>query len=425
MSSPAIDSDSGLGLDRSASRPPTTRPPRPHAQAQEALGRSSVFPWVSAHARSAAGGSNTVVRRQGRRGLGALALALTVSALSPAAADAGPVVAVLLVQAGSEVAATGRFTLDGHIEALRQATLASQIQGNVTRLAVKAGDAVRAGQLIARIDERETQAGLRRSEAALAQAEAEDRNARLHLDRTRELRAQGFVSQAALDQAETQWKATQAGVQQAQAGQAQAQIWRGHALLSAPFDGVVLATHIQAGDLASPGRPVATLYAPGALRAVAQVPASRTALARGATRIEVELPDGRRVTPTRGVELSTADPVTQTVEWRLDLPAAAVAGLHPGQTVRVHFAGASVAAASPVGPPTLRIPATAVLRRGELTAVYVVQGQGFSLRTVRLGPDRGEAGVEVVAGLRDGERIAVDALKAGLSGATPAAGAQP
>jgi hypothetical protein len=93
--------------------------------------------------------------------------------------------------------------------------------------------------------------------------------------------------------------------------------------------------------------------------------------------------------------------------------------------VRVHFAGASVAAASRVGPPTLRIPATAVLRRGELTAVYVVQGQGFSLRTVRLGPDRGEAGVEVVAGLRDGERIAVDALKAGLSGATPAVGAQP
>lgn len=425
MSSPAIDSDSGLGLDRCAPRPPGTRRPRPHAQAREALGRSGVFSWVVARARSAAGRAGTVARRQGRRGLSALTLALTALASSPVAVAAGPAVPVLQVRAGTDAAVAGRFTLDGHIEPLRQATLASQIQGNVTHLAVRAGEAVRAGQLIARIDERETQAGLRRGDAALAQAEAEDRNARLDLDRARELRAQGFVSQAALDRAETQWKATQAGVQQARAGQAQAQIWRGHAQLSAPFDSVVLATHVQAGDLAAPGRPVATLYAPGALRAVVQVPASRTALARGATRIEVELPGGQRVTPTRGVELSTADPVTQTVEWRLDLPPAAVAGLHPGQTVRVHFAGASVAAASPVGPPTLRVPATAVLRRGELTAVYVAQGQGFSLRTVRLGPDRGDAGVEVVAGLRDGERIAVDALKAGLSGATPAAGAQP
>jgi RND family efflux transporter MFP subunit len=332
---------------------------------------------------------------------------------------------VLQVLAGADAAATGRLTLDGHIEPLRQATLASQIQGNVTRLAVKAGDTVRAGQLIARIDERETQAGLQRSEAALSQAEAQDRNARLHLDRTRELRAQGFVSQAALDEAQTQWRATQAGVQQARAGQAQAQIWRGHAQLSAPFEGVVLATHLQEGDLAAPGRPVATLYAPGALRAVAQVPASRASLARGATRIEVELPGRQRVTPTRGAELSTADPVTQTVEWRLDLPAAALAGLHPGQTVRVHFAGASAGSASPPVALTLRIPATAVLRRGELTAVYVAQGPSFSLRTVRLGPDRGDAGVEVVAGLRGGERIAVDALKAGLSGATPAAGVQP
>ena len=371
-------------------------------------------------------GASTAAWPPGRRGFGALTLGLTAWALSPAAVAAGPAVPVLQVLAAPEAAATGRFTLDGHIEPLRQATLASQIQGNVTRLAVKAGDVVRAGQLIARIDERETQAGLQRSEAALAQAEAQDRNARLHLDRTRELRAQGFVSQAALDEAQTQWRATQAGVQQARAGQVQAQIWRGHAQLSAPFAGVVLATHLQEGDLAAPGRPVATLYAPGALRAVAQVPASRASLARGATRVEVELPGGQRVTPTRGAELSTADPVTQTVEWRLDLPAAAVAGLHPGQTVRVHFAGASsVAAASPVGPPTLRIPASAVLRRGELTAVYVAQGPSFSLRAVRLGPDRGDAGVEVVAGLRGGERIAVDALKAGLSGATPAAGVQP
>lgn len=359
----------------------------------------------------------------GHRGwVGALGLSLLLGA-GPAAA--GPVVPVITVAAEAAAPRERLFVLDGHLEPLRQATVAAQLQGNVTLLAVKAGDRVRAGQLIAQIDERDAQAGLQRSEAALAQAEAEDRNARLHLDRTRELRAQGFVSQAALDLAETQWKATQAGVQQARAGRSQAQVSRSHARLTAPFDGVVLATHVDAGDLAAPGRGVATVYAPGALRAVAQVPVSRAAWARVATRIEVELPDGRRVVPARRAELSTADPVSQTVEWRLDLPTAVTPGLRPGQTVRVQFSGVPDPAGAAPASAALRIPARAVLRRGELTAVYVAKGPAFSLRVVRLGADQGSAGVEVLAGLRAGERIAADALQAGLAGARPAGGSQP
>ena len=77
----------------------------------------------------------------------------------------------------------------------------------------------------------------------MAQAEAETRNARLSAERSRDLRAQGFLSQAALDQAETQFKAAQAGLQQAQAGRNQATLVRGFASITAPFDGVVLDTH--------------------------------------------------------------------------------------------------------------------------------------------------------------------------------------
>ena len=324
-------------------------------------------------------------------------------------------VATALARAG---AVEGWLSIDGTLQPVRQATLAAQVGGNVLMLAVKPGDRVRSGQLVARVDERETQAAVQRSEAGVAQAEAETRNARLGAERSRDLRAQGFLSQAALDQAETQFKAAQAGLQQAQAGRNQATLVRGFASITAPFDGVVLDTHLQAGDLAAPGRAIATVYAPGALRAVVQLPSSMAVAARKAAEVQVELADGRRIAPSSRSLLPTADAVSQTVEWRLELPAAtADAGL-PGQALRVLFQGR--AGAQPSTAP-LVLPASAVLRRGELTAVYVVQDQRFVLRAVRTGADRGAAGIEVLAGLKAGERHALDAVQAGLAGAVPTA----
>jgi RND family efflux transporter MFP subunit len=308
---------------------------------------------------------------------------------------------------------------------VRQATVAAQVGGNVLALAVKAGDRVKAGQVLARIDARDAQAGLLRSEAGVAQAEAELRNARIHYDRTRELRAQGFVSPSALDLAKTQLDAAQAAAQQAAAGRSQAALARDFTTVAAPFDGLVLATHLEAGDLASPGRPVATIYSPAAMRAVVQVPSTRAASARTAKRVEVQLADGRSIAPAATTVLPNADPVSQTVEWRLELPADALVGLVPGQTVRVAFAGlapagADGAVAAGAASMRLAVPASAVLRRGELTALYVAQDQGFALRAVRLGATVGDS-VEVLAGVRSGERIALDAVKAGLAGAVPAA----
>lgn len=357
---------------------------------------------------------DTIVR------LSLLAAATTAALLGAATTVFAAEVPLLEARTGQ---AGQALAIEGHLEPLRQATVSAQLGGNVLALLVKAGDRVRAGQPLARIDERDAAAGVQRSEAGLAQAEAEARNARVGAERTRELRAQGFVSQAALDTAETQFKAAQAGVQQAQAARAQATLARGFAAVVAPFDGVVLATHLEAGDLANPGRPIATIYAPGALRATAQVPLSLADAARRATRVEVELAGGVRLQPTRKSELASADAVSQTVEWRLDLPAAALPGqpgqsvLLPGQVARVHFSGAPAPATAASS--TLRLPAAAVLRRGELTAVYVAQGEGFALRAVRLGAERGD-GIEVLAGLKSGEKVAAEALKAGLAGARPA-----
>lgn len=340
-------------------------------------------------------------------------MVLAVALLSGAPAQAQPVPTAVLK------AATDRagLWLEGSLQAQRQSTVAAQVGGNLLSLAVQAGDRVKTGQLLARIDARDTQAGLAGAEAGVAQADAVLRNARVQLERSRELRQQGFVSQAAVDVAETQFKAATAGLAQAQAGRTQAALAHGFANVSAPFDAVVLATHAEAGELAAPGRPLLTLYVPGRLRAVVQVPASRAALARGATQIQVQLPDGRWLTPAARTELPTADAVSQTVEWRLDLAPESTPGLSPGQAVAVRFSGATQAEL----PARPQIPATAVLRRGELTAVYAVQDGRFVLKAVRLGATQGADAVEVLAGLKDGERFALDPVRAGLAGAVPAA----
>lgn len=305
---------------------------------------------------------------------------------------------------------------DAVIEPIRQATVSAQASGRIASLQVKAGDRVRAGQLLATIDDRETQTGVQRSAAQAAQAEAEWRNAQVHAQRTRDLQAQGFVSKAALDVADTQLKAAQAARDQAGAGVRQSSLAQGFTRVTAPFDGVVLETPSQAGDLAVPGKPMVVMYAPQPLRAVVQVPASRAAAARGATQVEVRVPGAAAadvgLIPVRQSLMPAADPVAQTVEWRLDLPERAAGGLVPGQQVKVRFAGTEAA--------RLLLPASSVVRRGELTGVYVAQGEAFALKAVRLGADHGAAGIEVLAGLGPQDRVAVDAVRAGLAGARPA-----
>lgn len=343
----------------------------------------------------------------------ALSLLMAAALTCGSGAVSAAPVATAVLQAAPD---TAGFSLSGSLEAVRQSTVGAQVGGNVLALRVQAGDHVKAGQPLVQIDDRSTQAGLASAEAGVAQADAQAQNAQAQLQRTRELRQQGFVSPAALDVVEAQARAARAALEQARAARAQATLARAFTTVTAPFDGTVLATLAQAGDLASPGQPLLTLYAPGRLRAVVQVPSSRSALARAATTVQIQLPDGRWVAPASRTELPTADAVSQTVEWRLELPADLSATLSPGQAVQVRFAGAMTAGA------TTRplLPASAVLQRGELSAVYVVQDGRFVLRPVRLGAVHGSAGIEVLAGLKTGERHAVDAVQAGLAGATPA-----
>ncbi|HEX7971132.1 MAG TPA: efflux RND transporter periplasmic adaptor subunit, partial [Thiobacillus sp.] len=103
--------------------------------------------------------------------------------------------------------------------------------------------------------------------------------------------------------------------------------------------------------------------------------------------------------------LPSADVATHTVKVRIDLPAN-VEGVIPGMFVRAHFSMGSAR--------KLTIPVSAVVRRSEITAVYVVNRDKVSLRQLRLGTPDGRGQVEVLAGLNAGDVIALEPVKAGI-----------
>ena len=355
-----------------------------------------------------------------------------LGALVASVAPAQGVIQVPTVAAQVQSVGAG-FEMDGVIEPVKKSIISAQAGGRIGSVLVKTGDKVQAGQLLATIDDREALTGVERSQAQVAQAQAELRNAQSQFDRTRELQSKGFVSSAALDTADSQLKSAKAGRDQAGAGAKQSALAQGFTRVTAPFDGWVLQTQVEAGDLAVPGKPLLTIYAPEPLRAVVQVPVSRSAAAQSVGSVEVAVPGSAAAQSVGSVEVAvpgangavqwiqpasltsvpTADPVSQTIEWRLALSPQSGRALLPGQQVRVRFASGRQ--------DRMVVPQAAVLRRGELTAVYVVSGAQFVLKAIRLGADQGPAGVEVLVGLTAGDRVALDPVKAGLTGAQPVA----
>jgi membrane fusion protein, multidrug efflux system len=317
------------------------------------------------------------------------------------AGDPAPIVATRLATAEiREVPDV--YPADAVIEAVHAATVSAQIAGNVTRFYVDAGDRVRRGQLLVRIDTRETDAQVAAGAANVAQAEAQVAQARLNYDRTAKLLDNQFVSQAALDKADADLKSARAALQLAQAGASQATTARTFAEVRAPIDGVVTRRLAELGELAAPGKPLLEVHDPSALRAVASAPQFVLPQISRARRADIVLPAlGMTLAATQITVLPAADPRLLSTQVRADLPRTPAAAVLPGMAAKVLL---------PVGTAKrLVIPATAVVRRSELTAVYVAGETGAArLRQVRLGEPAGDGLVEVLAGLDPGERVVLN-----------------
>lgn len=333
------------------------------------------------------------------RTLAAIGLALaatTVSAAGPKAAPGMPAAPAYEVRL-REVEET--YAADGVIEAVRQATVAAQISGTVVQILVDAGDPVKKGQVVARIDTRETDAQVAAGRAGVAQAEALLAQARLNLERTRSLLEKNFVSQSALDKAESDYNAARAAADSARAGQSQADTARTFAELRSPLDGVVTRRLMEPGEVAAPGRGVVAVHDPSALRAVGNLPQYVLPKTAHVSRARIELPQlNRTVDATKVTILPAADARLLSTQIRADLPASESANVAPGAAAKVLL---------PVGRARkLVIPAAALIRRGELTAVNVAASDGqIQLRQVRVGAGVGDGMIEVLAGLSEGDKV--------------------
>jgi len=294
------------------------------------------------------------------------------------------------------------------IEAVRQSTVSAQIAGRIVELRFDVGDYVKKGQVIARIDERAVTQAEAASVAQVAEAQAALGNARAQYERAKQLLEQKFISQAALDQAEAAYKAAQARVTALLAGAGAAATERSFATMVAPYSGVVSARHVELGEMAAPGRPIMTGFDPSTLRVVATVPQAQVAAIRAGGTARIEVPSlGRWIAVKSMTIVPSADPRTHTTQIRLELPEE-VRGIYPGVYARAHFVVGSAA--------RLLVPRAAVVRRSEVTAVYVVgEDNRPRLRQVRLGTAGDETSVEVLAGLKPGERVAVEPVKAGMT----------
>jgi RND family efflux transporter MFP subunit len=281
---------------------------------------------------------------------------------------------------------------------IAEATLSTKLMGSVTEVLVHEGDAVRAGQLLLRLDARDLNAQHARIEAAQVEAQAVLNEAQLHVQRMRALFADDAAPRAQLDAAETGYERALAGVAGARAGAAELAAIASYAQVRAPFAGTVVRRLVDPGSFAAPGAPLLVVQDTRRLRVTATAsPDAVNGLARG-TVINAII-EGEAVTATvEGVVPAAAGlfEVNAIVENG--------AGLLP-------VAGAATLALPQAMREIVLVPLRAVRRQGDMTGVLLLRDDGTLTRWVRLGAVAGDS-VEVVSGLQDGDRILVPAQDA-------------
>lgn len=307
-----------------------------------------------------------------------------------------------LVVPDADPAGAGR-AWDGVVEAVREATLTAQTSGRVAEVRRDVGDRVAAGELLLRLTAVEQQAGVNAARAQLHAADARALEAESNHRRYLDLAQARYVSQAQLEQMRAARDSAVAARDAARAQLASVGQQAAYTSVTAPYAGVVAGREVEPGESVGVGQPLMRVFAPDALRIEVSIPQSDAALLRADPVATVHLPDGRTV-PAAGVTVfPAADAASHAVRVRVDLPALEPAPA-PGSTAKVAFPAVAGA-----GFP--RIPASAVAVRGELSAVYVLDGSHLVLRQLRLGNAGGD-GVDVISGLAPGETIAADPVAA-------------
>jgi RND family efflux transporter MFP subunit len=272
----------------------------------------------------------------------------------------------------------------GTVRARLRSVIEAKVSGKIDKMLVVPGQNVKVGELLVELDAREIQARVDQARAVRQQAEAD-------LKRMSSLWEQKILSQSEYDSAQSKFRV-------ADGSALEAETLLGYTKVTAPFGGIITRKHADVGDLASPGKPLLELEDASTLRLEADVPEAVVDRIKLGDKLPVRIT--ALESDREGVvsEIApAADPNSRTFLVKLDLPS--TPGLRAGQFGRV---------AMPVGMTSaLRVPASAVVQRGQMELVFVADNGRAQLRLVKTGKHVGNE-VEIVSGLSPGEAVIVE-----------------
>lgn len=296
-------------------------------------------------------------------------------------------------------ASSQSIQLDGVVEAVRKSTVAAQTAGTITAIYYDVDDTVKPGSVILEISDTEQQARLEQSQAAARAALANLRDAEQGFTRIDEIYRKELASKSQYDQAKNQLDGAKATYSRAQGALKEAQKQMSYTKVIAPYGGVVTERFVEIGEVVAPGSPLMSGIDLDQMRVNINLPQSYANVVRQHQLAEVALPSGKVVPAKELTIFPFADANTHNFKVRVHLPERQ-AGLYPGMMVKVSLPIKTGEA--------LTIPASALITRSELRAVYVLDGQDVPrLRQVRTGYEKsGE--IEILSGLQAGDKVALD-----------------
>lgn len=295
--------------------------------------------------------------------------------------------------------------LSGSLQAREKAELIAEASGSVLEVGVELGDAVKRGQVVARIETSglgESYVSARTGEAA---AEEALDLARTNLARTQDLVESGSVPRANLENDRNALKAAEARLAEVRALKSTAQSRLDAAVVRAPLAGVVSEKAVNRGDVVAPGSPLLTIIDPSSMRLEASIASEHLSSVKAGVPVEFVVRGLGERTFSGQIErvAPAADPATRRIKLLVSIPNV------EGTLLTGLYAEGRVTAERRT---TLAVPEDAVEREGQQASLVVIRGGRAERVRVELGMHDEQSGlVELKSGVKEGERVIVGAAR--------------
>lgn len=290
-------------------------------------------------------------------------------------------------------------TISGSLEPDRIAAIRAEIGGSVLETGPEAGQSVRRGGLLARIDDAAIRDSWLSARSAVTSAEQSEALARRNAERAERLAQAGAIAERALEDAKVAASGAAAQLADARARLAQAQKQLDAATVRSPMNGIVSIRAVNAGDVVSPGTALYTIVDPGSMRLNASVPTSQLGSLRIGAPVEFHVSGypGRQFTGTVDRVNPVADPATGQIEISAAIPN------EGGQLVGGVFAEGRIGAQSKTA---LAAPITAIQRDGQVASALRIRNGVVERIDLQLGIRDDQAEMfEIIAGVERGDTL--------------------